>query len=75
MRAVRESEERLTSLVESIDQEHSGPISVEEWPTCRQQRVHLDDPPKGQVGLWEVSALLWLGTSSPDIGLGKLANA
>ena len=29
MRAVRESEERLTSFVESIEREHTGPVSAE----------------------------------------------
>ena len=75
MRAVRESEERLTSLIVSIEQEHGDSMFGEGSPTCHQLKACLDDPLDGLLSLGEDSALSWLGTFFPEGGLGKRTDA
>ena len=75
MRAVRESEERLISLMESVEQDHGGLVFGEDWPTYPQLQACLDDPLDGLLSLGEVSALPWFGTSFPEECRGKRTNA
>ena len=78
MRAVRESEERLTRWMETTERDSD---SLARYPTRTDadphstSRLDLENSTRWLLGSYDVSALLWLGTSSPEGGHGKSADA